>query len=197
MVSKAGDEKGKKWFAIIVGIIMLMSVAGFVISFQPSSSDSNFKYEGVLFQFSPKGFYIATLGSQQATFFFNPDDVSGITLPDGLASRLSAQVISVSYDWNSSFVDVMALAAYDVENLLDFKHGTYVQKGTSRQGTDFPFINCNNATSLSPVILLSESNLTGISFDLSSQNCIVVSGASSQDFARASDRLKYAILEGG
>lgn len=190
------SEKGKKWFAIFVGAIMLLSVAGFVFSLNPSGQGANFRYGGLIFKQSPEGFYTADLNGIQLDFLYRPEDLADISIsPDIVGKLTGSRSVSVTYYWNSTFSDDMALFQFDVSNLLDSKYGVFAEPGfTTANPSGITIITCNDATQFVPVLLLQEANNTAIGIDSSRPDCIVLNASGSAGFSRVSDKLKYAII---
>ena len=101
---KDNSERGKRWFAIFVGVIMLMSVAGFVFSLNPSGQGANFRYGGLIFKQSPEGFYTAELNGIRIDFLYRPEDLADIEVsPDILSKIKVSRSVRVTYYWNSTF----------------------------------------------------------------------------------------------
>lgn len=198
---KDSGEKSKKWFAIAVGVIMLMSVAGFVLSFNPSTQQTSFRYGGLLFkQDQQQGFFTTEANSRQIDFFYRPEDVLEIEVPAGAVEKLTgSRVVYVTYGWNSTLAESMALLQFDTANILDAKHGVFVQPAftTPNPAINISIITCNDATSFIPVLLLQEANNTAIGLDSGNQDCIVLNASSETGFWKAADRLKYAIISAG
>ncbi len=191
-------DSGKKWFAIFVGTIMLMSVAGFVFSFNPSAQGANFRYGGLEFKQAKQGFFTTEVNGKQIDFFYRPEDVSDIGITSSAIDKLTgSRVIYITYHWNSTLAESMALLQFDAANLLDSLHKVFAQAASETENPfNLPVISCANATSFIPVLLFQEANNTAISADSENPDCIVLNASSESGFARAADRLKYAIISG-
>ncbi|MBI2550500.1 hypothetical protein HYV83_04975 [Candidatus Woesearchaeota archaeon] len=196
---KDDSDKGKKWFAIFVGVIMLLSVAGFVFSLNPSGQGANFRYGGLIFKQSPEGFYTAELNGVRIDFLYRPEELADIEVsPDILGKLTGSRSVQVTYYWNSTFSDGMALFQFDVSNLLDSKYGVFVEPGfTTANPSDTKIVACSDATPFVPVLLLQEANNTALGIDPSNPDCIVLNASGIAGFSRAADKLKYAILGSG
>lgn len=198
----AGREKdrdsGKKWFAIFVGAIMLLSVIGFVFSFNPSAQGSNFRYGDLTFRQTQQGFFTTEMSGRQIDFFFRPEDISDIEVPARVVEKLTgSRVVYITYYWNSTLADSMALLQFDAANLLDSLHTVFAQAASETENPfSLPVISCANATSFIPVLLFQEANNTAIAADSENPDCIVLNASSESGFARAADRLKYALISG-
>ena len=199
-IGKVKDkDSGKKWFAVFVGTIMLLSVAGFVFSFNPSSQGNNFRYGSLTFKQTQQGFFTTEVNGNPIDFSYRPEDVSDIDVPAAVVEKLTgSRVIYITYYWNTTLAKSMALLQFDAANLLDSLHGIFAQPAsTTTNPFDFPIITCNNATSFVPVLLLQEGNNTAISFDSGNLDCVVLNASSDTGFLRAADRLKYALIGSG
>ncbi|MEK6837830.1 MAG: hypothetical protein AABX69_04205 [Nanoarchaeota archaeon] len=191
-------DNGKKWFAVFVGAIMLMSVAGFVFSFNPSAQGANFRYGDLTFEQTQQGFFTTEVNGRQIDFFYRPEDVSDIDVPDFVVEKLMGnRVIYIAYYSNSTLASNMALLQFDAANILDARYGVFVQPAsTTANPFGLPIAACNNATSFIPVLLLQEGNNTAIAFDSGNLDCVVLNASSDIGFLRAADRLKYALISG-
>lgn len=195
---KGDGGKGKRWMAIFIGVIMLSSVAGFVISFNPSSQADTFRYSGLTFRQNPQGFYSAELGGKLLEFLYRPEDVSDIEVaPSIIGTVTGSRALYITYDFNSTFSQDMALLQFEAGNVLEARYGIFVQPAfTGENPLNISVVGCRNATAFVPVLLIQAANITAISADPSSPSCIVVSAPGSTGFSRVADRLKYAILAG-
>ena len=92
---------------------MLSSVAGFVISFNPSSQADTFRYSGLTFRQNPQGFYSAELGGKLLEFLYRPEDVSDIEVaPSVIDTVTGSRALYMAYDWNSTFSPDIALLQF-------------------------------------------------------------------------------------
>lgn len=192
------EDNSKKWFAIIVGVIMLGSVAGFVVLSNPSSQGDTFRYAGLAFQQGPQGFYSASLGGQLLEFLYKPDSLSDIEIKPGIVEAVTgSRTVYIAYDLNSTLTQDMALLQYEAGKILEAKYGVFVQPAfTGENQFNAPIVSCRNATGFVPVVLIQQANSTAISADPSNPGCVVVSFSDGVSLARVADRFKYAILRG-
>lgn len=190
-------QTGKKWMAIFIGVIMLMSVAGFVLSFSPGSQGGNFRYGGLDFTQTGQGFYSADIGGRDVGFFYRPEDVSGIDVPDEVAGKISGtRALYVSYGWNSSLSREMALLQFDLGNMLDAR-GVFAQPAfTGENPMNITVKGCNDATGFVPVLLLQEANNTAVGVEAGNPDCLVLNATDGASFLRLADRLKYVLIAG-
>ena len=192
------ESSSGRWFALFVGIVMLASVAAYVFSINPNSQAGNFRYGGLTFRQDAQGFYASEINGQPLNLNYRPEDVSDVPLPDGTVQMLAGTTsLQMTYYWNSSLAQQMALFELDASNILDSKYGVFIQPGFTTPNTfKRPVITCANATSFVPVFLMQEANNTAIGLDSSNPNCIVLNASSDVGFARVSERILYAILAG-
>ena len=197
-VRKEQGDSSKRWFAFFIGFVMLASVAAYVLSLNPNSQGGSFRYGGLIFKQDPQGFFAAEINGQPLNFFYKPGDLSDIDLPNSVVQKLAGTTaLQITYYWNSSLAQNIALFQLDASNILDAKYGVFTQPGfTTPNPLNMPVITCASATSFMPVLLLQEANNTAIGADSSNPDCIVVNASSDFGFARASERLLYAMLAG-
>ncbi len=190
-------EGGKKGIAIFLGLIMLLSVAGFVLSLNPSGQGQNFRHAGLAFEQLPDGSYSAGINGRDVGFVFRPDDVSGLEVPEAVAKKLSGtKALYITYYWNSTLAQEMALFQFDMGNLLAAKE-VYVQPAfTTESPVNISVRACGDATAYVPVLLMQPANNTAIGLDAGNRNCIVLNSSDSASFLRMADRLKYRLIEG-
>lgn len=195
---KERGNSSKRWFALFVGIIMVASVAAFVLSLNPNTQGSSFRYSGLTFKQDPSGFFTTEINGQPISFLYRPEDLTDIDLPKEVVQKLTGTtVLAITYYWNSSLAQSMALLQLDASNILDANYGVFTQSGfTTANPLNVPLVTCANATSFVPVLLLQDANNTAIGADSSNPNCVVVNASSDLGFARVSERLLYALLEG-
>lgn len=199
LAGRKGDgQKGKRWVAIFIGVIMLTSVAGFVLSVNPSSQGDAFRHAGLTFRQGQQGFYSADLGGRLLEFVYRPDSLSDIEIAPGVVNAITgSRVVYIAYDSNSTLAQDMALLQYDAANILEAKYGVFVQPAfTGKNPFNASVVSCANATSFVPVVLVQQANSTAISAAPSNPSCVVLNVSDSISLARVADRFKYAILEG-
>lgn len=196
--TKGDGNRGKRWMAIFIGVIMLASVAGFVLSFNPSSQADTFRHAGLTFKQTPQGFYSAKLGGKLLEFLYRPEDVSDIEVaPSIIGTVTGSRALYITYDFNSTFSQDMALLQFEAANVLEAKYGIFVQPAfTTENPLNISVVGCGNATAFVPVLLIQAANSTAISAGPSNPNCIVASAPGSTGFLMVADRLKYAVLAG-
>ncbi len=197
---KDDGGKGKRWMAIFIGVIMLSSVAGFVISFNPSSQGDAFRHGGLTFRQGQQGFYSADLNGVLVEFAYRPESLSGIEVAPGIIEAVTgSRAVYIAYGWNSTLAQDMALFQYDAGNILEAKYGVFVQPAfTGGNPLNTTVVSCANATYFMPVVLIEAVNATGvsaISADSANPDCIVLSVSDAAALARVADRFKYAMLE--
>ncbi|MBI2176348.1 hypothetical protein HYU40_03290 [Candidatus Woesearchaeota archaeon] len=191
-------DKGKRWVAIFIGVIMLSSVAGFVISINPSSQGDAFRYGGLTFKQNQQGFYSADLGGRLLEFAYRPESLSDIEVAPGVVETvIGSRAVYLAYGWNNTLAQDMALLQYDAGNILEAKYGIFVQPAfTGANPLNVAVVSCANATPFVPVLLIQEANSTAISADPANPGCIVLNVSDSTALVRVADSFKYAILKG-
>ena len=198
------DERRKenKFFSYFMWGIVFLVVIGFffeaVVSFNPSSQGDTFRYAGLTLKQTPQGFYAADLDGKLLEFSYKPEDLSDIQVAPGIIDTLTgSKAAYITYSWNNTLTQDMALLQYDARNILEAKYGIFVQPAfTGANPLNVSAISCENATEFIPVVLIQLANGTSISADSSHSGCIVMNVSGSGDLARAADRFKYAILKG-
>lgn len=196
VIRKEHSSSGGRWAALFVGLVMLASVAAYVFSINPNSQAGNFRYGGLTFKQDAQGFYSSEIKGQPLNFNYKPEDVADVALPEGTLQKLTGTTsLQMTYYWNSSLAQRMALFELDASNILDAKYGVFIQSGfTTPNPLKQPVITCTNATSFVPVLLMQEANNTAIGLDPSNSNCIIINASSDSGFARAGERILYAML---
>ena len=195
---KESGNSSKKWFALFVGIVMIASVAAFVLSLSPNTQSSSFRYGGLTFRQDTSGFFSSEINDQPISFRYMPEDLTDIGLPEGIVQAItSTSAISITYPWNSSLAQGMALFQLDASNVLTLRYDVFTQPGfTTANQLNTPVITCANATSFVPVLLLQDANSTGIGADSSNPSCIILEASTELGFSRVSERFLYALLAG-
>lgn len=200
MAVRNRNDKGSsaKWFAIFVGVLLLLSVASYVLSISPSSQGANFRHGGKTFKQSDQGTYMVEVNGQRVDFVYRPEDLSDVVVPDSVVSKLvGSRVLIISYDWNSTLAPEMALLQLDASTLLG-EEAVFVQPAYTRPNPElnWPVSACANATAFVPVLVLREDETPAVGIDSGNANCIVVGAPSQAGFWRVADALKYSLIGG-
>ena len=194
-------ERGKKWLAIFIGFIMLSSVIGYVFLSNPSTKVvTDFHHAGLTFEQMQDGTYTATMGGNQVDFFYKPEDVADINISGPVVKKISeSEAIYITYYWNSTFAQDMALFQLDFSTLLLERNNVYAQSAFTLPSpvSASAVVTCGNATPFIPVLVLQEGANNALEVMTSNPNCIVLNATSGVSFRRTADKLKYTILDSG
>jgi len=195
---RESGNSSKRWFALFVGIVMIASVAAFVLSLSPNTQSSSFRHGGLTFRQDTSGLFTSEINGQPISFRYRPDDLTDIGLPEEIVQDItSTNAISITYPWNSSLAQGMALFQLDASNVLAARYNVFTQPGfTTANQLNTPVVTCANATSFVPVLLLLDANNTAIEADPSNPSCIVLTASTELGFSRVSERLLYELLAG-
>ncbi len=199
---KGERRKGSKFFSYFMWGIVLLVIIGFffeaVVSFNPSGQGDTFRYAGLTFKQMRQGFYAADLDGRLLEFIYRPEALSDIEVSPGIIDTVTgSRAVYITYAWNNTLTQGMALLQYDAGNILESKYRTFVQLAfTGENPLNISAVSCANATEFVPVVLIQAANSTAISADSSNPGCVVLNVSGSVDLARVSDRFKYALLKG-
>lgn len=195
-------KRGNKLFSYFMWGIVLLVVIGFffeaVVSFNPTGQGDTFRYAGLAFKQTRGGFYAADLDGRLLEFVYRPEAVSDIEVSPAIIDTVTeSRVVYITYDWNNTLAQDMALLQYDAGNILEAEYGIFVQPAfTGANPLNISAVSCENATGFVPVVLIQQANSTAISSDSSNPGCVVLNASGSVSLARVSDRFKYALLKG-
>lgn len=191
------EKREKKKWALMVLIIFIMIGTSFSVFFYGASPVNDVaKYNGIKFvgtdNPSTGKIWVARISGIDAAFSFLPSEVesipSSVDLPKALQNRLE---IDVTYDLNSTYKEITALAQHQMELTLS-NYNVFVRKGfTSNNSFNMPVITCDDAAQNVPVVYFMEGNSTSIYFD---KNCIIAEASSNADFIKVKDKLLYEML---
>ena len=185
------QKKKQMLVALFIIAIMVLSTLGFVLDFsQPSQS--TLEYNTHKFTQTTQG-WSTKLNGQKRLFLFFPGQLEDISFPDEAKKILtSPKQVSLSYDSNTTSVQVFAELQFDLERRLTNYANVYVVRGISNsEGTALPTIMCGNATETVPVVFFRESNTTQV---LAENNCIIAESSAPIDAVRIAERILYTVL---
>ena len=169
------EKRMQKWFAIIIGLVMALSTAGFAINFVTSEKVS---YKGLKFSRTDSGWQPRGLGISTT---YLPGDVENITLNGQFSSQ----------DFNSK-VYLIALP-YMRSDALEFLQNMPVQNlqqaclpeyENEQFCSELPTKSCEDADPQNVMFVMKESNSTSISY---ANYCLTIEGQSG-DLTMAVDR---------
>jgi hypothetical protein len=172
------ERKRHKWMAIIIGIIMALSSAGFALNFATTETHS---YKGLKFYqtekgWQPKGISIFTS--------YLPQDVENITSSG-----------TINYQNFNSKVYLIELP-YMRSSALEFLQNVPVQNlqqaclpeyENEQFCSDLPTKSCEDADSQNVMLILDEANETSIEY---SNYCLEIKGTS-EELTKAADKALY------
>ena len=181
----------KNIMSMLIIFFMVSSVFG-VMFYGFSSSMQKKKIDGKTFTLTQAGVMTKVEG-EKLYFQYFPDDVEDIPMTDASSSLLGSNALYITYDPYSPFYREMALFQFNLQQFLQKNFGSYAVLAMTEdyeQGS-LPVIDCLNASSVQPVVKISEANSTRIR-DLG--NCVIVEFDTSFNIDRALDRIKYTLL---
>ncbi len=189
------QDKTKK---IISTVFLLFFLATLIIGFTfpgivPLGGQNEFRYGKFKFSRNSLGQYSTYVNDKEALFNFLPPDVADVLVEPEVFQMISGKYeIDITADSNSTFIQQIYSAQFELGNMLNFHRGTYIRAGLTGNNTDnVPVISCNQSSALIPVIYFVESNATRV---YNGGQCIIAEGASANDIVRIKDRLLYGIL---
>ena len=183
-------QKSKRTTQVIlvsfIAFIMIASVIGFIWD-----GSQKIKYNGFSFENNGNS-YTSVINKKQFSFNFLPQDVEYISIDNEIASRISDAVqIDTTSDINDTNKDIIALAQYNINQVL-IENSIYLRQGFTANNTfNLPIITCNDATANVPVLYFKTSGQNMIS---SENNCIIIEAEEAIDFIQVKDRLLYSML---
>jgi len=176
--------------SIFLAVIMISSLFA-VIFYGFSEPSSTERYEGYKFKYTNAG-YQTKINGISYTFDVLPQDTIDIQVQDGVIEALTRQGLISTSDPDSVYKQEIALAAYNINKVLQEKGKVAVNAFTNEsENALIPVIGCQNATQSVPVMLIEEAPKTDISIN---NNCIKVGFTSGYDLQRASNKIIYMLL---
>lgn len=181
--------EAKHWMCIFIAFIMIFSIFGFVVDFAVQPNVQTLKYNDVKFKLVNQQ-YFATIDGVERAFVFFPGDLEFIELSDDVRSKLSAPVLAVTYDQNSSVAENFGEAQYYFE--VQLENVRVIERALiNAEGTQLPEKSCADATEVQPVVELRLADSSGVSVE---NNCIIVSALDAYDLYQQVERVVYHVL---
>jgi hypothetical protein len=176
----------KRLMGIFIVSIMVLSVFGIVISYQSNTSNQQ-EYNGIAFRITDQG-WLAEIDGQDRVFQTHPSELQGIAVtPEAISVLQDAPSIILTYN-DTSEPELLAQLQFYLEEGL---RGTVVTtRGTTTGSGTLPQVTCEQATPVTPVIVLT-TNVTGISYD---NGCVTTGGLVPFEMVQHADRLQYIIM---
>jgi hypothetical protein len=182
----------KIMMSLFIVAIMVLSVFGFVMSYQTNQRDKLADYNGFTFSSSQAGL-MTKINGQELSFNYYPEDLEKINISDDAKAILSeTKILFVTYDPNSDFASVIAEQQLDMEQKFITLGDRFMTKGfTNATGYALQQITCANATSAMPVYQIEQSNETKIEV---SDNCLILTVASESELNAYHAKILYLML---
>lgn len=190
-------QKGEKKrlstaMVIAIVVIMVLSTAGFLLSYNSGANPDVYEYNGFKLVRTQSGWQ-TSLKTGPAYFYYDPSVAYSINISPEAASVIKDKpLLYLTSNHNSSLAAEIASVQYDISLLLFTHYDQYAITGfTEKNPFNLTVISCDNATAFTPVIMFERSNSTSIRAE---NNCVIVEAASSYDLFLARDRLLYAVF---
>lgn len=192
----AGEKKkswiSKKtiWAGILIGI-MVLSGAGFYYGSQ--SQQVALEYNGHEFT-QEQGWFMLHWEREKIPFANHPAAVEHLEVDPSIVEKLrNVPQLQFTFNPEMDALDVIDLTRFEMQAIFPRYLNMYVVEGVTAPSTQYllPIITCTNATQYLPVLLVNQSNQTGIRLE---GDCILLEGTTPFDIVRWKDRLVYGLL---
>lgn len=189
------EEKRQRRIRVGISLFMLFILVFSSVAYFFTPDTNSFTYNGVRFrgQADSAGFiqgYVAKIDGTQQTFFSRPTDTLNIELPIGFPESLrDAPVTIILFDPEDNLTALYDLFRFELERSLKDRVLAPAVTAQSPQYPQFPVYSCAQATSESPVVLLTQGTIAITNAD----GCVTISGGQ-YDFALLLDRIRYRLL---
>ncbi len=180
---------------IIVGVLMVASIAGYAI-IDNGSVSGNLKYNknsfSVIQDNYGNSYYRTKINNKYMDFYYYPSDIERINYSSDITPLLkNSQAVVFAFDPNDNSSDDLVFIdtiRYDLGQQLD--KPTYFGILNASSNYQLPVISCMNASYYTPMFIINISTDTG--FEASSGNpyCIYMN-AKLKDILAAKDRIVY------
>lgn len=190
MVKKKPTNWGSIIITVFISLIMIFSIFAIVLG---QDQNSNTKYNGYKFGvgYFPDTtiqYYTTKINGKDMLFYNFPTEVESINVSQEIITLLkNSQIIITTFnpETNSSDLQALELAIYDLENNLDKP----IVRGISKKDASYslPILDCSNSTIVTPVLFFVLDSELSISKE---NNCIILKGERT-DFLRLRDVLLY------
>ena len=178
-----------KIIAILVGLVMMGSIAGYVVL--DNDSSTSLTYNEYKFRQDRNGFSTEIEG-QKMSFNFHPTQVEQISFePDEVSMLRDAEVIMITSDSDNPFQSAVSLLEYELESKLMLFNRVATHGISEENVSSLQVITCDNAGEKSPVIYLKKGNSTSVD---TLDNCMTITAKTELDFVKVKDALLYRIL---
>ena len=193
------EETRKRRVKLIVSsfIIMLMvfSTLAFVLEYysQPTNEVKYGNFTFIPFQTGWK----TTINTKELTFLYTPDALETLNISaEAVGILRNTRVLWITFDPHTEYSDIMGGIQYANDDTLYDGLRIYAQNALTNNtaNPEFPQIDCSNATAAEPVLLMQATNDTTAGGVSTSNSCITITSAYSDDFIRYNERLIYSAL---
>lgn len=177
---KDNSKKKQLLVAIFFSVLMITSIFGIILGNNQGSQDfpfTNSQGEEFIFVIDENGYY----NYNNIQFFYHPSQLSYLDFPFGIVQESNSLILTFDSSLpvqEVSFIDqVQKQVASDLSAL-----GKPVTRGVSEESiiySEFPVLNCADATPETPVLFFMEGNS---SVEVS-ENCVLVLGFTNDFYA--------------
>lgn len=193
---KNTEKRNQVIMALFISFLMISSIVGFVVSSSSNYSNS-YEFNGQKFEIDVNNNVLITEIDDKEYYFYNyPESV--IPIPDSAVNDLlSANMPGpfLTFDPSSSAQELQVVDLVRSELDIFFQDkGIFFSAGVYpvpvAPYTNFPVLDCENATQGSPVIKFINSSLTNVSYE---NHCLRLEG-SGFTMVQLRDSLLYSLL---
>jgi len=169
--------------------VMVASVLGAVFDFQRGEIQ---RYKGVKYTQGDTSIS-AKIDGKPYQFRYFPAQLERVHLDPAVGNALrSTEMVVISYNASSPLTEALAGIQYNVQETLQVSLDAYIQPAiVSNNSYNLPVMDCQNATQFIPIIVLHQTNETGLWYQ---NNCIDARFESEADLSVLRDQLLYASL---
>ena len=174
------DKKKQRIFAIIIGVVMALSTAGFAINF--ATTQQKVKYNGLTFTQSEKGW--VPKGYSLVTTYL-PGEVENISLsgiidPEDFNSKVYLIELPYVRAGVVEFVQNVPIQSYQQACLAKYENESFC--------ADVPTKSCEDANSGNVMLILDEDNETSVTY---TKYCLTIKG-SQEDITKGVDKAIFS-----
>ncbi|TKJ17603.1 hypothetical protein CEE44_03655 [Candidatus Woesearchaeota archaeon B3_Woes] len=184
------EKKKRLYMSLFIVMIMTLSVLGYMIG---SGYEDQTKFEYNDFKFNQiTNRWKTKINNYDVIFDYSPLQVEHINITPNIIERIkNSPQIDTTSNINSSFKEAIALAQYNLAQLLALNNNFLRGGFTTENEFNTSIITCEGATQYIPVLLFEKSNQTKI---YEENNCIIIKARSEQDVIALKDRLAYGVF---
>ncbi len=178
----------------MIGLMVLSSLA-FVMEYY-ANPDSGISYGDFKFTSDPLG-YKTKIDGKDIVFTYLPDSLDSVNVSSAAPYVLrQSRAVLISIDPDTEYSDTLGTLQYMDSNILTDALGIMVGPGLTNNTAypDIPQIDCLNASSDEPVLLMRYTNDSSDAGVSTQGNCVILKAQYSDDFTRYNDRLMYEVV---